>query len=101
MMSMKRFALGAGIGFIAGYFLRPRLEKEFLSPQIAFQMAKENIAKHMPITGSWIHTEREKMKRNHLDYVVYRAGITTKIDDMPQYFDLIIDARTGVILEFQ
>lgn len=100
-MSFKRFAVGVGVGFLAGYLLRPRLEKEFISPELAFKMAKAEIAEKMPITGSWIHTLPEKIERNHLDYTVYRAGITTTINDESQYFDLILDARTGAILDFQ
>lgn len=101
IMSFRRFAIGVGVGFIAGYLLRPRLEKEFISPELAFKIAKDEIAEKMPITGSWIHTQPETLERNQLEYTVYRAGITTSLNGESQYFDLLLDARTGTILEFQ
>ncbi len=99
-MSMKRFLLGAGIGFAVGTILKNQLTKELISPEKALRFVKQKLKEQQGvIEGSWIHMIPENYKKNLLDYTVYRGGISCTTEGEFYQFDFVVDGHTGAILE--
>jgi predicted small secreted protein len=101
MMSIKRFALGVGIGVVAGYFLRPSLEAEKVSPEKALKEVKKTVSSTHAISGSWIHMIPETVERENVRVEVYRGGISTTTESGTVQFEFLADTKTGTLLELK
>ncbi|MDE5415863.1 PepSY domain-containing protein [Alkalihalobacterium chitinilyticum] len=97
---MKRFALGIGVGLVAGLLLRSKIGQDLIAPERALKQVKNKLSHSFNVTGSWIHMIPETWNKNQLEYTVYRGGLTasTENDENLQY-DFIVDAKTGTILD--
>lgn len=94
------FALGMGLGFVAGYLLRDQLNSiQKLTPEKALQKAKEVLEQSGPINGSWIYMKPETFEKNGLSYRTYRGGISRNIDGENKQYDFHIDIETGAIID--
>ncbi|MBU8905244.1 PepSY domain-containing protein [Desertibacillus haloalkaliphilus] len=101
-MSMRKLAIGVGIGLAAGLLIRSNMPtSENLTPEKALKLAKKTLANNVNITGSWIHMIPESLEKNNLNYTVYRGGITTSDQDDTLQYDFLVDAKTGTILELE
>lgn len=100
-MSLKRIAIGIGIGFIAGLVVRSNFSKENISPEKALRIVKQKLKDQVTIDGSWIHMIPESFSKDQLNYTVYRGGISSTAENENIQFDFIVDAETGTILELQ
>lgn len=98
-MSLKRFLIGAGIGFFVGAVLKDQFTKELISPERALRVVKQKLNKQGSVEGSWIHMIPESYEKGLLDYTVYRGGVSCIIEGEFYQFDFIVDANTGAILE--
>ncbi|OLO40473.1 hypothetical protein BTR23_06825 [Alkalihalophilus pseudofirmus] len=97
---MKRFAVGIGVGLVAGLLLSSKLGKELISPERALKQVKDKLSHSFNVTGSWIHMVPESWNKNQLEYTVYRGGLTTSTEnDEHLQYDFIVDAKTGTILD--
>ena len=94
------FALGVGLGFVAGYLVRDQLNSlQKLTPEKALQLAKEVLEQAGPINGSWIYMKPETIEKNGLSYRTYRGGISRNIDGENKQYDFHIDIETGAIID--
>lgn len=98
-MSLKRFLLGMGIGFIAGSVLRDQLTKEHISPEKALKIVKQKLGQQGAVEGSWVHMIPESFEKQLLNYNVYRGGVSCTIAGEFHQFDFVVDSETGAILE--
>lgn len=98
-MSFRRFAIGVGIGLVAGILLSNRTTNERVAPEKALKHIKQKLSSKYNITGSWIHMIPETFEKNNVEYKVYRGGITTTDNDEIFQYDFILDANTGTLLE--
>lgn len=98
-MGLKRFLLGAGIGFIAGALLQNGVKKELISPEKALRIVKRKVSEQGVVEGSWIHMIPESYEKQFLQYEVYRGGISATIEGEFFQFDFVVDAETGSIIE--
>ena len=100
-MNLKSFLLGIGVGIAGGLIARELLEqKSFVSPEKALANAKEVFKQNGAISGSWIHMKAEPFEKGHLQYEVYKGGISRKTaEDSTEQFEFIADAETGTILD--
>lgn len=96
---MKKLSFGLGIGFALGYFLRPTISKERISPEKALKKAKATAAAQHTISGSWIHMNPETVERFGLQYEVYRGGMSTSTPDGTVQFEFIVETKNGTLLE--
>lgn|SRR5690625_3996456 len=94
------FALGIGLGFVAGYFLKDQLHStKKLTPEKALQQAKNTLEQAGPVNGSWIYMKPETIEKNGLTYRTYRGGISRNIDGNNKQYDFHIDIDTGAIID--
>lgn len=94
------FALGIGLGFVAGYLLKDQVSSfKKLTPEKALQQAKEALQEAGPVNGSWIYMKPETFERNGLTYDTYRGGISRNIDGKNKQYDFHIDIETGAIID--
>ncbi|WP_100373809.1 PepSY domain-containing protein [Bacillus sp. FJAT-45037] len=100
-MSMKRFALGIGIGLAAGYFLKENLTCESTSPERALKNVKKTVSSRHAISGSWIHMIPETIEREHVQVEVYRGGISTTTETGTVQYEFLADTKTGTLLELK
>ncbi len=98
-MGLKRFLLGAGVGFVVGAVLKDQLTKELISPEKALRIVKQKLNKQGVVEGSWIHMIPESYEKNLLVYTVYRGGVSCTIEGEFYQFDFIVDGHTGTILD--
>ncbi|MGM9988877.1 MAG: PepSY domain-containing protein [Bacillaceae bacterium] len=99
-MSWKKTIVSLGAGFAAGYLLQKKREdNRFVSGSDALKNAKEIFKKKSEVVGSWIYMVPEKVERFQIGYDVYRAGINTIVDGEAKNYELLLDAKTGTILE--
>ncbi|MDQ0208167.1 hypothetical protein [Alkalicoccobacillus murimartini] len=96
---MKKLSLGLGVGFLLGYFLRPTITKERISPEKALKKAKATASSQHTISGSWIHMNPETVERYGLQYEIYRGGISTSTPDGTIQYDFISETKNGTLLE--
>lgn len=95
-----RFALGLGLGFVAGYLVKDQVSAfNKLTPEKALQRAKETLEEAGPLNGSWIYMKPETFERNGLAYETYRGGISRNIDGTNKQYDFHIDIDTGAIID--
>lgn len=100
-MAIKRFVIGLGVGLAAGYFLRPTIEGERLTPERVLKEVKQKVASTHAISGSWIHMLPEKIERNHLSYEVYRGGLSTTTEQGTVQYEFLADTKTGTVIALQ
>ncbi|KMJ55008.1 PepSY domain-containing protein [Alkalihalophilus sp. As8PL] len=100
-MSIRRFALGIGIGVVAGYFLRPSLSTEKVSPEKALKIVKKTVSGSHAISGSWIHMIPETVERENIRVEVYRGGISTTTETGTVQYEFLADTKTGTLLELK
>lgn len=97
---LGRFALGLGLGIVAGYLLKDQfgpLRK--LTPEKALQIAKETLEESGPLNGSWIYMKPETIERNGITYDTYRGGISRNVDGTNKQYDFHIEIETGTIID--
>src|SRR5699024_4226032 len=94
------FALGIGLGFVAGYLVKNQVSSfRKLTPEKALQQAKKTLEEAGPVNGSWIYMKPETFERNGLIYETYRGGISRNIDGANKQYDFHIDIETGAIID--
>ncbi|HZW68366.1 MAG TPA: PepSY domain-containing protein [Pseudogracilibacillus sp.] len=94
------FALGIGLGFVAGYLLKDQVSSfKKLTPEKALQQAKAILEESGPVNGSWIYMKPETLERNGLTYDTYRGGISRNVDGDNKQYDFHIDIETGAIID--
>lgn len=96
---MKKLSIGLVLGFILGFFLRPTIAKERISPEKALKKAKATASTTHTISGSWIHMNPESIERYGLQYEVYRGGISTSTPDGTVQYEFIVETKNGTLLE--
>ncbi len=100
-MAIKRFVVGVGLGLAVGYFLRPTIERERMTPERALKEVKKTVARTHAISGSWIHMLPETIERNHITYDVYRGGLSTTTEAGTVQYDFFVDTKTGTLIDLQ
>jgi predicted small secreted protein len=98
-VSWKKFLLGLGIGFAGALILKSNMPRQPVSPEKALRIVKNEMKKHGPIDGSWIHMIPEPYQKNQVTYQVYKGGISRTVNGKLEQFEFLVDADTGVILE--
>jgi len=98
-MGLKRFLIGAGIGFIAGAVFKDQITKQLMSPEKALRIVKQKLGEQGAVEGSWIHMIPENYEKNLLDYMIYRGGVSCIIGGEFYQFDFVVDSLTGAILD--
>ncbi|MFZ7944935.1 MULTISPECIES: PepSY domain-containing protein [Bacillaceae] len=101
-MNWKSFLLGAAAGVISGYVTKEILNKKTkVSPEKVLEHVKKQFKQHGPISGSWIHMAAEPYQKQHLNYQVYKGGISKQNDGANEQYEFIADASTGTILDLR
>lgn len=100
-MKWRNFLTGAAVGFLIGYLLKDEYKKEFISSEKALKIAKNHLKATGKIDGSWIYTIPQDYESNGLSYKVYKVGISRSIEERKEQLEVLIDARTGTILNVQ
>lgn len=99
-MSLKKTVLAAGLGVVAGFFIKKQMDNcQKVTPENALQTAKEAFKQQGPISGSWIYMKPEEVERNGLLYTAYRGGITRNINRQNIQYEFYTDAKTGTIID--
>lgn len=100
-MNKKGFIIGLLCGVAAGYFTKSAIANTGVySSEEILHKVKQSIASSGKITGSWIMTSPESIKRNSLNYKVYRGGVTQLNEEETNSFEFLADAKTGTIIEW-
>lgn len=100
-MNWKSFVGGIVIGLTVGLLVCKTANTGKLSSEDVLAKVKGELKKNGKITGSWIITEPEIFRKNDLDYMVYRGGITRVADGQTNSFEFLADVHTGTILELE
>jgi len=101
-MSKKNFLAGIMCGIAFGFFSSKAItnnRSKFSSEEI-LHIIKSTAGPNGKVTGSWIMTKPETLKKNSFTYQAYRGGITKIEDDDEKHFEFLADANTGEILEW-
>jgi predicted small secreted protein len=98
-MSWKKFLLGLGVGFASAYIIQNQVTDQTISGEKALRMVKAKFKTNGSIVGSWIHMVPESYTKFNIDYLIYRGGISTKINDDLCQFEFIVDSKSGTILD--
>ncbi|MGN1402648.1 MAG: hypothetical protein ACI4XL_14240 [Bacillus sp. (in: firmicutes)] len=100
-MKMQDVILGAAIGFVAGYATKCAVDKYVTnqSPDSILSQVKEAMKSKGRVIGSWILMTPETIKKNGLEYKVYKGGLTTIEEDEQTQYAFTADATSGTILE--
>ncbi|WP_144555165.1 PepSY domain-containing protein [Bacillus sp. X1(2014)] len=99
-MNWKSFLLGAAVGMISGYAAKEFIDsKTKVSAEKVLEQVKKQFTKNGPINGSWIHMEAEPYEKQHINYLVYKGGISKNNDGTTEQFEFIADAQTGTLLD--
>jgi predicted small secreted protein len=104
VLNWKSFLVGLSsglVGGIVGSYLLSKETKKTVSPEKVLEGVKAAFKEHGPISGSWIHMEAEPYENNHLNYLVYKGGITKNNNDLTRQYEFVADASTGTILSLQ
>ncbi len=91
-------AVGAGVGLLAGYFLR---DKKALSPENVLNQMKTAFKKSGPIEGSWIESEKKPFFTGEIEQKVYYGGFTRKEQNEMVQYEFVADAMTGALLRLE
>ncbi|MFD1739289.1 PepSY domain-containing protein [Bacillus salitolerans] len=100
-MSLRRFVLGIAVGVLGTYVVQKIAPSPSISSEHALKIVKQELKKHGPIDGSWIHMEPESFVRNNITYKVYRGGISRTKHEQPEQMEFLVDAQNGTILDVQ
>ncbi|MCM3116591.1 PepSY domain-containing protein [Neobacillus sp. MER 74] len=101
-MNWKSFLLGAAVGLISGYAAKEIIYgRTNVSPEKVLEQVKRQFTKNGPINGSWIHMEAEPYEKQHIDYLVYKGGISKNNNGTTEQFEFIVDAQTGTLLDIR
>ncbi|MBD1380178.1 PepSY domain-containing protein [Metabacillus arenae] len=98
-MNWRNFFVGVSIGFAAAYFVKNRMEAQYISSEKALHIVKQAFKQRGPIDGSWIYTVPEEYYKNHLTYKVYKTGVTRTAGGSLEQYEALVDAKTGTIIE--
>ncbi|MBB6448110.1 putative small secreted protein [Geomicrobium halophilum] len=98
-MKIRDLIIGAAVGFAAGYAVKEACAVKTVSPEKALKHVKSNVQNQIPVSGSWIHMNPEHLEKNHLQYDVYRGGLSSTEEGQTKQLDFVVDAKTGTILE--
>ncbi|MEW9051916.1 MAG: PepSY domain-containing protein [Neobacillus sp.] len=99
-MNWKSFILGAAVGMISGYAVKEIIsQKTYVSPEKVLENVKKQFGQDGPISGSWIHMEAEPYEKQHIQYQVYKGGISKSHDGSNKQYEFIADASTGTLLD--
>lgn len=99
-MSLRKFLLGVTVGIIGTYAFQ-KYKPAYISSDAALRKVKQEVKKHGPIDGSWIHMVPEEFFKNNITYTVYRGGISRTIHDQQEHLEFIVNAENGTILDIQ
>ena len=100
-MNWKSFLGGVAIGITIGILACKTVEQGKLSSDEVLTKVKNELKNNGKITGSWIIAIPETLRKNDLEYQVYRGGITRVIDGITDSFEFLADIKTGTILELE
>lgn len=100
IMGWKKTLLGLGVGVAAGVLLQKKVDNvQYVSGATALKNAKAMFKNKSDVIGSWIYMVPEKVERFNISYDVYRAGVNTRQEDTIKNYELLLDAKTGAILD--
>jgi predicted small secreted protein len=99
-MNWKSFFLGAAVGAIGGYAATQIVsQKTKVSPEKVLEQVKKQFKQNGTISGSWIHMVAEPYEKQHIQYQVYKGGISKNQDGLNEQYEFIADALTGTLLD--
>ena len=98
-VKLKHLIASTAVGFAAGWLISKQIQEKDLPPEKALHRVKHQLKGKLAIEGSWIQMVPEKLKKDKLEYTVYRGGITSKEDNVTKHYDFAVDSKTGTILE--
>ncbi|MDL4839391.1 PepSY domain-containing protein [Aquibacillus rhizosphaerae] len=99
-MNWKRLVVAAGLGAVAGYFIKDQItNQQNVTPEKALKLAKNTFKQQGPVSGSWIYMKAEELVKNGLTYNVYRGGVTRTLDGDNKQYEFFVDAETGTIID--
>lgn len=96
-------AIGVGIGLLSGIAstLLINQYKKKLSADDILKRIKKAFLKEGPIEGSWIHFEKQPVRKFAIQTEGYNGGITRLEDNHLVTYEFWADAKTGSVLDIQ
>lgn len=98
-MRVCNLLTGIAIGVAAGVAISKQYEKQGISPEKALKLVKDALKDKLDIEGSWVQMYPERIKKNKLDFLVYRGGITANEDEKISHYEFFVDKQSGAIIE--
>ncbi|WP_445489402.1 PepSY domain-containing protein [Niallia sp. 03133] len=100
-MNWRSFLAGVVIGAATAYMTTEAAAKNhILSSDHVLNIVKKQFKSQGPITGSWIHMQKEKYELENTTYNVYKGGITSHKNQAKEIIEFIADSKTGRILDY-
>ncbi|MDA1477662.1 PepSY domain-containing protein [Bacillus changyiensis] len=97
-MKLRHFVLGAGVGIAAAFIVKEYVASPYISSEKALRIVKSAFKQRGPIDGSWIYTVPEPYTVNGETITVYKTGITRSVFGELEQYEVMIDAKTGMIV---
>jgi predicted small secreted protein len=98
-LKLKHVLIGASIGVAAAIVAKKVFFPTYISSEKALKIVKSAFKQRGPIDGSWIYTVPEPYTVNGETIDVYKSGITRSAFGELEQYEVMIDAKTGMIVD--